>query len=216
MTKRKTSLLALGATATLMALAPTAVNADAYGTTAHTCEYVTQSANCGASYSTETACNAATGCAWTGSLCTGDSTTVNNLGASFDVPDGHAEKAAANAVQEECAGKATEADCTGSCEWFTGSPSGCMISEATAKEKFSNALTALDEYTSLRCDVQLKTEAACNADSMCQWNTADSVCDGNVSIDKLLALCDISPASRLTKVSAVVSAVFVAALASLA
>jgi hypothetical protein len=218
MTKRKTSLLALGATATLMALAPTAVNADAYGNTAHSCEYLSKIKEC-ALLGTEATCGADTSCLWTtedgDSFCGTTPTVQQNFVTATVPPADHAEVTAVGLLVDECDAKA-QADCTGSCEWRTTPTAFCGISEAGIKSKITNTLGALNLYRANKCSAYT-SEADCNANSaICEW--ADATCEANVSVEEYLATCDISlsPASRLTKVSAVVSAVFVAALASLA
>ena len=215
--RRKTSLLALGATATLMALAPTAVNADAYGNTAHSCEYLNTIKEC-ALLETEATCGANTSCTWATedgeSFCGTTATVQQNFVTATVPPTDHAEVVAGTALAVECALKA-EADCTDSCEWMTTPSARCGLSEAGVKSKVTNSLGALNLYRQLKCQ-EYTSEADCNANSaICEWDTA---CGANVSVEEYLAACDISlsPASRLTKVSAVVSAVFVAALASLA
>jgi len=216
MTKRKTSLLAIGATATLMALAPTAVHADAYGNTAHSCEYLDVAIKCSTITGAD-ACAADTNCAWEAAedYCGGSATVQQNFETATVPPEDGDEVAAGIALASECAAKA-EADCTGSCEWMTSSTS-CGLSEAGVKSKITNALGALHLYRQLRCEAHT-AEAACSAESkICEWNSeGDGECEPLVTPEEYLAVCNISPASRLTKVSAVVSAVFVAALASLA
>jgi len=220
MTKRKTSLLAIGATATLMALAPTAVHADAYGDAAHSCEYLTKIKDC-ALITSETTCGADSSCVWVTegdeSFCGTTATVQQNFATATIPPEDGAEVLAAAALLLECGAKA-EADCTGSCEWMTTPTARCGLSEAGVKTKITNTLGALHMYREFKCD-EYKVEADCNANTAeCEWDTAKSECGGNVSVEEYLAACNISvsPASRLTKVSAVVSAVFVAALASLA
>jgi len=216
MTKRKTSLLAIGATATLMALAPTAVRADAYGDAAHSCEYLAAVITCAAIEGAD-ACAADTDCAWDAAEeeCGGSETLTQNFVTATVPPEDGDEVAAGQALYTECAAKA-EADCTGSCEWMTSSTS-CGVSEAGVKSKITNELGALHLYRQLRCG-EHTAEAACSAESkICEWNSAGAgECEPLVTPQEYLDVCNISPASRLTKVSAVVSAVFVAALASLA
>lgn len=217
-TKRKTSLLAIGATATLMALAPTAVHADAYGNAAHSCEYLNVVINC-ATITGADACAADTNCAWEAAegYCGGSATVQQNFMTATIPPEDGAEVLAGVALFTECGAKA-EADCTGSCEWMTSSTT-CGLSEAGVKSKITNTLGALHMYRALKCGA-LTAEAACSAESqICEWNSAGAgECEPLVTPQEYLAVCNISvsPASRLTKVSAVVSAVFVAALASLA
>ena len=218
MTKRKTSLLALGATATLMALAPTAVNADAYGNAAHSCEYLNKIKEC-ALLGTEATCGTdTTNCLWItedgDSFCGTTTAVQENFVTATVPPTDHAEVVAGTALGVECALKA-EADCTDSCEWMTSPSARCGLSEAGVKSKITNSLGALNLYRQLKCQ-EYTSEADCNTNTAeCEW---DTTCRANVSVEEYLEACDISlsPASRLTKVSAVVSAVFVAALASLA
>ena len=129
MTKRKTSLLALGATATLMALAPTAVNADAYGNTAHSCEYLSKIKEC-ALLGTEATCGADTSCLWTtedgDSFCGTTPTVQQNFVTATVPPADHAEVTAVGLLVDECDAKA-QADCTGSCEWRTTPTAFCGI-----------------------------------------------------------------------------------------
>jgi hypothetical protein len=217
-TKRKTSLLAIGATATLMALAPTAVRADAYGDAAHSCEYLDVIIKC-ATITGADACAADTNCVWEAAegYCGGSATVTQNFVTATVPPEDGDEVAAGMALYTECGAKA-EADCTGSCEWMTSSTT-CGLSEAGVKSKVTNELGALHVYRQLRCGAHT-AEAACSAEStICEWNSAgDGECEPLVTPQEYLDVCNISlsPASRLTKVSAVVSAVFVAALASLA
>ena len=219
-TKRKTSLLAIGATATLMALAPTAVRADAYGDTAHSCEYLTKIKDC-ALLTSETTCGTDSSCQWVtedgDSFCGPTTTVQQNFVTATVPPTDHAEVAAGIELGGQCAVKA-QADCTDSCEWMTTPTARCGLSEAGVKSKITNELGALHLYRDLKCR-EYSVEADCNANSaICEWDTEDTTCGGNVSVEEYLDVCNISlsPASRLTKVSAVVSAVFVAALASLA
>lgn len=219
MTKRKTStLLAIGATATLMALAPTAVHADAYGDAAHSCEYLNVAIKCAAITGAD-ACAADTDCVWEAaeSYCGGSATVQQNFVTATVPPQDGPEVAAAMALALECTAKA-EADCTGSCEWMTSSTS-CGLSEAGVKSVITNELGALNIYRGMRCGSHT-AEAACSAEStICEWNSEGAgECEPLVTPQEYLAVCNVSvsPASRLTKVSAVVSAVFVAALASLA
>ena len=218
MTKRKTSLLALGATATLMALAPTAVNADAYSNTAHSCEYLNNLKACSL-LGTEATCGADTSCLWTtedgDSFCGTPATVISNYEASIKLPEGNAEMAAGTALYAGCTGKSTEADCTGSCEWHTISNS-CGVSEAALKETLSNEISAMGLYRQLKCS-EVTVEGDCTG-TECEWNGTAGECEGKeYAVEVFIDICKtVSPASRLTKVSAVVSAVFVAALASLA
>jgi hypothetical protein len=214
--RRKTSLLALGAMATLMALAPTAVNADAYGDTAHSCEYVNKVTTCQKLTNSDT-CGADTNCLWyEDSFCDASHTLGVGSYSAIHLPQSSDEYTAVSNADESCSEKNAEADCTGSCEWITATTT-CIINEATVKEKVTNALTAFRIYRDFKCKGSHVTEAACDADSKCEWARENTECTGFVFISEYSGLCaNVSPASRLTKVSAVVSAVFVAALASLA
>lgn len=221
MTKRKTSLLAIGATATLMALAPTAVRADAYGNAAHSCEYLTKWKDC-TDITSATTCLSDTNCMWVTedgeTFCSATETVQQNFKTATVPPEDHAEYLAGVVpLGVECVAKA-QADCTGSCEWMTTPTARCGLSEAGVKSKITNTLGALNMYRALKCNAYT-VQADCNANTAeCEWDTDESECGGNVSVEEYAAACNISlsPASRLTKVSAVVSAVFVAALASLA
>ena len=187
MTKRKTSILALGATATLMALAPTAVHAVAsYGTTAQSCEYVAQIATCG-THTTSGTCGADTNCAWKAddSVCDGSGAFFNEFFATTLPGPGAAENDLADAAHAECAAKTSEAICTGTCEWIT-SASKCTPTEANLKTKVTNEIGAVDLYRQMKCGY-ITTDSDCSADSDCEWGGTE--CTATISEEEYKEMC---------------------------
>ena len=193
---------------------------DRYGTTAQSCEYLQKGADC-ARLATSSACVANTDCAWNteNSECDiSEALQQNFLSATIPTED-DAEYMAAGTEFIACMAKDSVEECTGTCEWIAAS-ANCILNEATVNVKITNELGALNLYRSKKCEYSYSDALDCEADAHCEIDETGGGCTGKVSIEEYLALCpnvnlpeNLSPASRLTKVSAVVSTVFVAGLA---
>jgi len=229
---KKNSYVAIGAAAaTLMALAPTAVQAAAsYGTTAQSCEYLQKGADC-AGLATSSACVANTDCAWNteNSECSiTEALQQDFLSVSIPTED-DSDYIAAGEEFASCLMEDFDDECpTSTCEWLSESGQ-CILNEATVNATITNSLGAFNLYRSKKCEYRYYMNGtACLADPHCEIDEGGESCTGKVSIEDYLSLCPsvnlpenlspapppaASPASRVTKVSAVVSTAFVAGLA---
>ena len=229
---KKNSYVAIGAAAaTLMALAPTAVQAAAsYGTTAQSCEYLQKGADC-AGLATSSACVANTDCAWNteNSECSiTEALQQDFLSVSIPTED-DSDYIAAGEAFASCLMEDFDDECpTSTCEWLSESGQ-CILNEATVNATITNSLGAFNLYRSKKCEYRYYMNGtACLADPHCEIDEGGESCTGKVSIEDYLSLCPsvnlpenlspapppaASPASRVTKVSAVVSTAFVAGLA---